>query len=71
MVQSYIRAVREAGGLVSTQIVIKAARGIFKTVDKQKLREFGGHIDHSRQWVLSLLRQMNFVQRKAKANLLT
>ena len=38
MVQSYIRRVREEGGGVSTQIVIGAARGIIKTIDKQKLR---------------------------------
>ena len=73
MVQSYIRRVREEGAGVSTQIVLGAARGILKTIDKQKLREFGGHIDLSRQWALSLLRRMNIVQRKAttaKANLL-
>ena len=64
-VQSYIRRVREEGARVSTQIVLGAARGILKTVDKQKLREFGGHIDISRQWALSLLRRMNFIQRKA------
>ena len=52
MVQSYIRRIREDGAGVSTQIVLGAARGILKIVDKQKLREFGGHIDISRQWAL-------------------
>ena len=65
MVQSYIRRVCEEGVGVSIQIVLGAARGILKTIDKQKLREFGGHIDLSRQWALSLLCRMNFVQRKA------
>ena len=54
MVQSYIRRVHEDGGGVSTQIVIGAARGILKTIDKQKLRECGGNIDLSRQWALLL-----------------
>jgi len=57
--------VSEEGGAVSSQIVIGAARGILKTIDKQKLREFGGHIDLNRHWALSLLCRMNFVQRKA------
>ena len=65
MVQSYIRRVREERAGVSTQTVLGAARGNLKTVDKQKLREFGGHIDISRQWALSLLCRMNIVQRKA------
>ena len=63
MVQSYMRSVCEVGARASTQIVIGTSRGILKTIDKQKVREFfGGHIDLSRQWALSLL---NFVQRKA------
>ena len=65
MVQAYVNRVREEGGAVSSQIVIGAARGILKTVDKLKLREFGGHINLNRHWALSLLRRMNFVQRRA------
>ena len=45
MVQYYIRRVREEEAGVSTQIVLGAARGILKIIDKQKLREFGGLID--------------------------
>ena len=48
MVQAYVNRVREEGGAVSSQIVIEAARGILKTVDKLKLREFGGHINLNR-----------------------
>lgn len=54
MVQAYIKRVREEEGAVSCQIVIGAARGVLKTVDKLKLREFGGHIDFNRHWALSL-----------------
>ena len=55
----------EEGGAVSSQIVIRAARGILKTVDKLKLRKFGGHINLNRHWALSLMRRMNFIQRRA------
>ena len=65
MVQSYIRRVCEEGAGVSTQIILGPSRGTLKTVDKQKLGEFSSYIDLSRQWALSLLCQMNFVQRKA------
>ena len=52
MVQAYIRRVREHGGPVSSQIVIGAARGIVATLNKEKLKEFGGHIDLKRHWAL-------------------
>ena len=53
MVQSNIRKVHEERAEVSTQIVLGAARGILKTIDKQTLRVFGGYIDLSRHWTLS------------------
>lgn len=37
---------------VSSQIVIGAARGIVATLNKEKLKEFGGHIDLNRHWAL-------------------
>ena len=64
MVQAYIRRVREAGGSISSQVVIAAACGILTSMDKTKLREFGGHVELNRHWARSLLSQMNFVQRK-------
>ena len=65
MMQAYIRRVSEQGGPVSSQIVIGAARGIVATLSEAKLKEFGGHIDLNRHWVLSLFHPMHFVQRKA------
>jgi len=44
MVQEYLKKVREAGGAVSSHIVIAAARGILKILDKTRLKEFGGYI---------------------------
>jgi len=65
MVQAYIRRVCEQGGAVSSQIVIGAARAIMTTLNKAKLKDFGGHIELNRHWAVSLLRCMNFIQRKA------
>ena len=48
MVKAYLKSVREAGGSVSSQVVIAAARGILTSLDKTKLQEFGGHIDLTR-----------------------
>ena len=53
MVQAYVKKVRNEGGAVSNQIVIGAAKGILKTVDKLKLREFGSHVNLNRHWALS------------------
>lgn len=64
MVQAYIRRVREAGGSISSQVVLAAARGILTSMDKTKLKEFGGHVALNRHWAHSLLSRMNFVQRK-------
>ena len=40
-----------------------AARGIILTCDRSML-EFGGYVELNRHWAYSLLRRMNFVQRK-------
>ena len=33
---------------MSTQIVIRAARGIMSTLNKTKLKEYGGHVELNR-----------------------
>ena len=65
MVQEYLKKVCEAGGGVSSRIVIAAAHGILKTSDKRRLKEFGRYIDLNRHWAQSLLKCMHFVQRRA------
>ena len=64
MVQAYIRRVHEAGGSISSQVVIAAACGILTSMDKTKLRGFGGHVELNRHWAHSLLSRMNYVQRQ-------
>ncbi|MCG8622397.1 MAG: hypothetical protein MJE68_10435 [Proteobacteria bacterium] len=62
-VQLYLKKVRE-GGIVSARIVMAAARGIILTCDRSILVEFGGYVELNTHWAYSLLRRMNFVQRK-------
>ena len=64
-VQVYFKKVREEGGAVSARIVMAAARGILLKCNRSMLVEFGGPIQLNRFWAHSLLKRMNFVQRKA------
>ena len=65
MLQAYLKKVREAGGVVSSRIVIAAAKGLMMTIDQAKLAEFGGYMSFSKGWAHSLLHRMGYVQRKA------
>ena len=60
----WLKSVCEAGGSVSSQVVIAAARDILTSLDKTKLKEFGSHVDLTRHWAHSFLTRMNYVQRK-------
>ena len=61
IVQLYVKKVRATGGGVSSTLVIGAATGFLKSLDKTGARE---HLELNRFWAHSLLRRMNFVQRK-------
>ena len=63
-VQKYIRAVRAAGGVVTTSITIAAATTIVKQNDRSLLVENGGPINLTPNWAKSLLVRMEFVKRK-------
>ena len=45
-------------------MVIATVRGILTSMDKTKLKEFGGQVELNRHWAHSLLSRMNYVQRK-------
>ena len=64
-VQVYLRKVRECGGVVTSRIAVAAARGILLHYDRSMLAEFGGHVQLNLPWGYSLLKRMNFVNRKA------
>lgn len=58
-VQLYIRSVREGGGNISARVVTGAAQGILEYYGKEDLAKL-----INRHWTYSLLKRMNFVQRK-------
>ena len=62
LVQLYLRRVRDGGGTINTRIAEAAARGIVMKYDKEKLIEFGGHIQISHTWAELLLSHMNFIK---------
>ena len=64
VVQSWIRKVRVAGGVINVQIVMAASLGIVKKCDRKRLAEFGGNIRITKTWAQSLLKRMGFVKRK-------
>ena len=64
LVKDYVKQLREAGGVVSTDVVMAAARGIVISKNRALLKDYGGHISIEKSWARSLLIRMNFVKRK-------
>ena len=66
-VMKYIRAVREAGGVVNIAIVIGAVSGIVRRMKPELLESNGGHVvlPVKKDWAKYLLGKMKFVKRKA------
>lgn len=65
--KSYIRAVREKGGVVTTAITIAAATAIVRSEDWNLLAENGGPIMLTRNWAKSLLFHLNYVKRRGSS----
>ena len=49
-IKCYIRALRDAGGLVNTAIVLAAATGISQRKDPTSLQSNGGYIIPKKSW---------------------
>ena len=64
-VMKYIHAVREAGGVINTAIVIGAALRIVKRMKPDLLESNGGHVvlPVKKDWAKYLLAQMKFVRK--------
>ena len=45
MVQKYILTIRVRGGSIDTSVVISAAKGIVKSVQRSQLVEYGGRVE--------------------------
>ena len=72
-VQLYLKKVREGGGAVSSRIAMAAAHRILMKCNRGMLSEFGGPVQLNNDWARSLLKRMQFVQRRPpqqKANTL-
>ncbi len=66
-VKSYIRAVREHGGMITSSITMAAATAIVRRADRNLLAENGGPITITNNWAKSLLYRMNFVKRRGSS----
>ncbi len=66
-VKTYIHAVREEGGVVTTAITMAAATAIVRKADRNLLAENGGPITITNNWAKSLLHRMNFVKRRGSS----
>ena len=64
MVRAYITRMREKGCVINTSIVKAAARGILLSQEKSRLAEFGGPATLTTAWAKSLLKRMNYTQRR-------
>lgn len=62
--QLYLKKIRANGGPLTARIAIAAARGLILADNRNKLVEYGGHIELNRHWAYSLYKRMGFVQRK-------
>ena len=51
----YVKKIRDAGGVISTKIVMAAAHGLLLAYDQSKLAEFGRHIALNYHWAYAFL----------------
>ena len=63
-VKCFIKASRELGTAVSTEVVMGTARGVVISHDANLLAENGGHIDITKDWAKRILHRMNMVKRQ-------
>lgn len=64
-VAEYIRSLRLAGGIVNSNIVIAAAKGIIAHRNPGRLKEYGGTLELGKKWAESFLLRRGYVKRKA------
>ena len=63
-VQSYIRALRDEGGVVTVPETIAVATAIVETANRKLLLKHGGSVEITKNWAKSILYRMNFVKRR-------
>ena len=63
-VQCFIKASRELGTAISSEVVMGIATGVVISHDANLLAENGGHIDITKDWAKRILQRMNMVKRQ-------
>ena len=61
-IQNYLKAIREAGGVINTSI---GSKGIIESSNPGLLIENGGSVSLTKSWAASLLNRMGYARRKA------
>ena len=64
-VQTYVKALRDAGTPIGSSVVMAAGEGMVCTYDRTLLVKHGGYISITKSWAKSLLKRMGYVKRKA------
>ena len=64
-VQECIHTLHAAGGVVNHHVCIATVWGILQGHNHMLLAEYGGHIQLTRGWALSLMERMNYVKEEA------
>ena len=67
-VQTYIKQLRATGGIINSDVVIAASKGVVTAKNRSLLKVFGGHLCIEKPWAKSLLARMHFVKRKGSTS---
>jgi len=62
--KKWIRNIRKNGGVINSRIVMAGAEAVVTKFARHKLQRYGGHINITKTYAISVLRRMGFVKRK-------
>ena len=64
-VQNYVKSLRATGTPILVPIVLAAAEGIVRAMNRTLLAEHGDSVDLNRSWAVSLVSRIGYTRRKA------
>lgn len=70
MIQKYLEAICESGGVVNSAKALGAARGIILKTSRYHLPEYGGNIILNKDWAKALLQRMECVKISKSKNVI-
>ena len=65
LITPIIKRLRDSGTGISSSIVLAVAEGYIMQRNKTVLMQYGGHVELTHNWALSLLARLGFVKRRA------